>query len=504
MENEVDIIIPFMDVVFMTIGLIYLGIAAMMALGMWKYYIGKLFSIQLFLIAIALLADFFVGDITRFPMNVLLIASNICLFCVIARITSLYQGKMFKILISLHVLLSVIQVIISRLAGGSLLFQNYIITFLMVVILFISNYKNVTKYSKKQIKVLLKSLTIGIFLYVVLSFVNILEISSSNENIIGFEQSEIIEKVNEDEQETFMGIQLNEDSSLPVIAFAIVTFRIFYILIKKEYFASEVAYWINKIIKSIILLAVLNLIIATYYFMGPIIGAFIINGIIVWTMLCSNFGNSIGNKIQNEVVILEENKHTLAMYLHDEILQDVFAIKNTINIERKVEEKLSALVDKIRNLSNNLFPLIVENIGLNRSLIIYVDELRRNHNIEFDYEFNCLPEMLELHLETALYRSVKELVNNAIKHAEAKVISIIIKSDKGVLWATVKDNGIGFEVPEISDLILRKSMGLYSVYKQSRDLGGQFKLYSSLDNGTECTLKLPLEGYHENHKYLSN
>lgn len=494
--NNTDIVIPILDVVFMTMGLIYLGIAAMMALGMWKYYIGKLFSMQLFLIAVALLAILYIGDMTRFPMNVLLIASNLCLFCVIARLTGLHQGKLFKSLIIMHIILSGAQVVINVIVipkrnGDSLLFSNYIVTFLMVLILLVCNYTKVSVHSKKQIKSLIKSLTIGILLYIILSVVNILEISPSYENKFKLEQYVIMVEESEEGQETFLGIQLNRNPSLPVIVFTIVIYRIFFILIKKEYFASEVAFWINKIVKSIILLMILNLFIALY-FMGSVEAGFMINGILIWTMFSNNYISSVGSKSQKEMVIMEEDKHTLAMHLHDEILQDLFAIKNTVNIDSNVEEKLTILVGKIRNLSNDLFPLIVENVGLNRSFQIYIDELRRAHNIEFDYEFICLHNVIELHLEIALYRSVKELVNNAIKHANATVISIVIDSEKNVLCATVRDNGKGFEVPEISELILRKSMGLYSIYKQSRDFGGQFMLYSSLDNGTECIIKLPL------------
>ncbi|MFP3153440.1 ATP-binding protein [Lachnospiraceae bacterium ZAX-1] len=494
-DEEAGIVIPILDIVFMDMGLIYFGIAAMMVWGMWGYYIGKIFSVQLFLTAIALLADFYIGDMAGWPRNVLLIAGNICMLCVIARITGLHQGKAFKILISLYSILSVAQMAYSvaenaKKTGAGFLFANYMLAFLAVIGLFGCSYQYVSECLKKQMKALMKSLTIGMLLYVILLSVNIIEISSPHENEIRFFQSTSTWEETKDEPETFMGIQLNENTSLPAIAFAIVTFRILFMMIKKEYFVSEVAYWIHKTVKSIILLMVFN-VIAAIHFNGSVIGIFMVNGILVWVMAGSGYKSPAG-KHQNEIAVLEEGKHTLAMYLHDEILQDVFVIKNTVNIDQNAEEKLAALVGKIRKLSNDLFPLIVENIGLNRSLELYVDELRRNHNIEFDYVYNCPQTVMELNLETVFYRSVKELVNNAVKHAKATMISVVIESDQSDLWATVRDNGVGFEVPEIKDLIMKKSMGMYSIYKQSRDLGGQFKLYSSLGNGTTCTVKLPL------------
>lgn len=491
-----EVAIPIANIVFMTIGLIYLGIAVMMSMGMWKYYIGKLFSIQLFLIGAALIVNFYVGDMTRLPMNILLIASNVCLYGVIGRITGLYQGQLFKTLMIIHIMISILQMLNScvELIAGQfdryILPGNYIITFFVVLILLAGNYRKVSKYSKNQIKVLMRSLTIGIILYCILSVVNTFELSSSDENTFII-QNEMTEEEDGSADLLVHGNDTSTNSSLPAIVFAIVTFRILYILIRKEYFASEIAFWINKVVKYIIVIVVINLIIAIY-FTGSMIGVFISNAIFVGVLIFTSYEYLVGDKSQREIRILEEDRHTLAMYLHDEILQDVFAVKNTANIDRAVEEKLTTLVGKIRNLSNDLFPLIVENVGLNKSLEIYISDLRKEKIIEFDYEYNCEVGILELHLETTLYRNVKELVNNAIKHAEATKISIAISADKNGVLATVVDDGKGFEVPALSELIIRKSMGLYSIYKQSKDLGGEFKLYSSKNTGTECTIKLPL------------
>lgn len=492
-ENEA-IAISLVDMSYMTIGLVYIGIAAMMAFGIWKYHIGKIFSIQLFLTGIALIINYYASDEAWLSVNLLLVASNICLYIVVGRITGLYQGLFFKILGFVYILIVVYQIsdgctdVFAGSYTGKTLLINYIITFFTVIVLLVRNYNKVSKYSKDQIKLLLRSLTIGIVLYCVLSVISIVDISPSYENIFVIEDET---NVTESYDDSIPAIATNANSTLPPIAFSVVIFRIFFILIKKEYFVSEVTFWINKTVKHIVLIVVLNLIIALY-FSGSLIGTYLINILFMINIVYSGKEYMTVGKSQRENKILEDDRYTLAMYLHDEILQDVFAIRNTSNIDMSAEEKFTVLISKIRNLSNNLFPLIVENVGLDRSLQIYINDLRKSVNIEFNYEYYCTPGSLELRYETALYRIVKELINNAVKHSQATKISIIISNDLNVVRATIVDNGVGFEVPELSELIVQNSMGLYSVYKQSKELEGQFKLYSSKNTGTECTIQLPL------------
>lgn len=99
---------------------------------------------------------------------------------------------------------------------------------------------------------------------------------------------------------------------------------------------------------------------------------------------------------------------------------------------------------------------------------------------------------LEENTRLLLFRSVRELMINVAKHAQAKNLSIDIKRKKEMLEITVLDDGIGFDYD--SDLIQLKSnsYGLFSIQERVADMGGEFTVNSEQGIGTNVKITIPL------------
>jgi signal transduction histidine kinase len=99
-------------------------------------------------------------------------------------------------------------------------------------------------------------------------------------------------------------------------------------------------------------------------------------------------------------------------------------------------------------------------------------------------------ERLENSLELSLFRTVQELVANAIKHAEATKLNIQLTQHEDNLNIIVEDNGIGFDRSTIGKT--KTGMGLTNIEKRIEHLEGTFTVDSVLGKGTSILIDIPV------------
>ena len=92
---------------------------------------------------------------------------------------------------------------------------------------------------------------------------------------------------------------------------------------------------------------------------------------------------------------------------------------------------------------------------------------------------------LNSHLEVLIYRCAYELVNNAVKYADASVIRVQLMIDDGVMSLTVYDDGIGFDPAAISS-----GTGFDNIRSRISTYNGRLSIHSSPGNGTEVSIEI--------------
>jgi len=207
---------------------------------------------------------------------------------------------------------------------------------------------------------------------------------------------------------------------------------------------------------------------------------------------------------------IEEVRGQIARELHDELGQQVTAIKSlgqamalrakgvdahTENAARMVIESADAIYEEVHQLVSQLRPLALDRFGLQDALQDLVEDARSRHpDTRIDLHLHTPLEDMESSLATATYRIVQESLNNALRHAQASQITILLSALDHQLHIDVSDNGMG-ATPDWAD---SGQFGVIGMRERAQGLGGSFRFESLQPSGVRVWAVLPL-GHNPTH-----
>jgi len=224
---------------------------------------------------------------------------------------------------------------------------------------------------------------------------------------------------------------------------------------------------------------------------------------------------NIRRKLIETIIQTEEaERHRIAKDLHDEIGPLISAIKIylTAFLESTSQEKKDRLAEEmglivkdmielVKNISNDMSPHILVNFGLLAAIQNIADLFSKNIRVHIGSSVgNCrFPGVVE----SVIYRIVKELINNTIKHASASDIFLELTYMDGELTCAYRDNGIGFDWPRYQAAQM-KGMGLNNIQSRIQSLGGTCQIYSAAGKGFKIILTLKTASIHVDSKETYN
>jgi PAS domain S-box-containing protein len=205
-----------------------------------------------------------------------------------------------------------------------------------------------------------------------------------------------------------------------------------------------------------------------------------------------------------EVQELERRK--LARELHDEVGQILTAIKINLQTAKKVAELKTTphldesveLVDdvltRVRNLSLDLRPSMLDDLGLVPALRWYVDKQSRRTGLQVNISAEVAGKRFSPEIEITCYRILQEAVNNVIKHAEANKLNVELWNTEGELHLRIVDNGAGFNVYSAMRRALNgESTGILGMQERVELVGGKLRLNSKKGAGTDIHAIFPVD-----------
>lgn len=144
-------------------------------------------------------------------------------------------------------------------------------------------------------------------------------------------------------------------------------------------------------------------------------------------------------------------------------------------------------ITEMRRVAHNLMPETLMHYGLRTALNDFIKQVAPEGSPLI--RFNTFGEDLRFgkELEITVYRVTQELVTNAVKHAQAKLIDIQLFTESERICVQVIDNGMGFD-PEKLDPS-KKGNGLKNIQDRVTAFNGQFEILSQPGKGTECTME---------------
>ncbi len=204
--------------------------------------------------------------------------------------------------------------------------------------------------------------------------------------------------------------------------------------------------------------------------------------------------------------IQEQSSRHLARELHDEIGQTLTAVKFSLQNMAKTDnslnpsipmaqtiEMVSSLLERIRSLSLDLRPSLLDDLGLEPALRSFARRQAKLGQFEIDLSFALPKQRLEQDMETTCYRIFQEGLTNILKYASASEVWIRVSTDDHSLYGYLADNGGGFDVDAALDkAIAGHSTGLLSMQERAMLMGGRLRIESATVTGTRYYLELPL------------
>jgi signal transduction histidine kinase len=204
----------------------------------------------------------------------------------------------------------------------------------------------------------------------------------------------------------------------------------------------------------------------------------------------------------------EAERQHIARELHDEIGQVLTAVKmNLQSIQRSSSDAawvppLAESVDivdealgRVRELSIELRPSLLDDLGLSAALRWYVDRYAQRTGIRAEV-INGFEEdsRLPRDLETACFRIAQEALTNVARHARAERVSICLERSRERVLLSIIDDGVGFNVETLfHSASVVAALGLRGMEERALAVSGKIEIESALTRGTSIRATFPLK-----------
>jgi PAS domain S-box-containing protein len=196
----------------------------------------------------------------------------------------------------------------------------------------------------------------------------------------------------------------------------------------------------------------------------------------------------------------ERERRRLAVDLHDGLSQTIALTQIKVAALRaSLDGKLTNALDEIeelidqtnqaaRSISFELSPPVLHDLGLQPALQWLVENIQSRYGIAIALEDDGAPTPTDEKTRVILFRSIRELLINAAKHAGARRVRLRLRRRAGQWRASVEDDGVGMD-PNVGQV---RGSGLISIHERLSHVGGSMHIASAPGRGTTIDLCVPL------------
>ncbi len=196
--------------------------------------------------------------------------------------------------------------------------------------------------------------------------------------------------------------------------------------------------------------------------------------------------------------IQEAQRRSIALELHDEIGQALTVLGLQLNYARAatddpqlrsaLDEALAtceATLERVRALSLDLRPPLLDELGLEAALRWYVEHQAQRWGITTRIETDAVGARVSPEIATACFRIAQEGLTNTVRHASAKSVSVSLRLRDDELSLAIEDDGMGFDVPAARERSRKgESLGLLGMQDRAMLTGGRLDIASAPGRGT--------------------
>ena len=198
----------------------------------------------------------------------------------------------------------------------------------------------------------------------------------------------------------------------------------------------------------------------------------------------------------------QTERKRIRQILHDDLRQTIFAARMrmdhlreeaSLNAEQeglatRAIELLDEGVEKTRTLSSELDPPVRDQ-SLRDALEWLSTQMEESYELAVEVETDDAVRTTDDHLRVLLFRLVRELLFNVVKHAEVEAARVVVLEREDGLQLVVEDEGSGFDPSELDDQ--GAGLGLVNVRERIQMIGGELRVDSAPGEGTRVTICVP-------------
>ncbi|MFN2421731.1 MAG: PAS domain S-box protein [Gemmatimonadota bacterium] len=199
------------------------------------------------------------------------------------------------------------------------------------------------------------------------------------------------------------------------------------------------------------------------------------------------------------VAVREEERGRISRDIHDDLGQNLTALKMDLAYLHGSEEVRDEAVDRmnqilddtirrVREIASELRPPVLDDVGLSGAIEWAVAEFQKRSGIACFVRIEGA-ERLDESRSTALFRILQEALANVARHAGASRGSVFLTKYPNAITLEVQDDGKG--VPE-GVLVGRQSLGILGMRERAESCGGELDIESQPGQGTTVRVRLPV------------
>jgi PAS domain S-box-containing protein len=211
--------------------------------------------------------------------------------------------------------------------------------------------------------------------------------------------------------------------------------------------------------------------------------------------------------LASELSLTEEReRRRLATVLHDQIAQLLVVAKGKFekiqestlyrSFAKPMEEIRRLIEESIRytrSLVFELSPPILYELGFEPAMEWLAEHMQQQYGLVVEVEDDNHPKPLDNEARVLLFRAVRELLFNVLKHAQASCVRVCMRRDGEHLRVIVEDNGVGFAADQVGASSGKmEGFGLFSIRERLNYFGGRMEIESTPGEVTRVILSFPL------------
>lgn len=206
--------------------------------------------------------------------------------------------------------------------------------------------------------------------------------------------------------------------------------------------------------------------------------------------------------------VQEEERKRISRELHDETGQYLTAVAVELRLMDSTENitEIRELTSTVRGMINSVLksqkelvwelrPGFLNDLGLEETVGQHIIKHLIQLGVNADLEVHNMEKVnLPSDVATNVFRIIQEAATNAVKHAKARNVSVVLERNGDFFLAVIEDDGFGFEVEKtLASSLTEQKFGLFGMKERAALIDGELTIESKPSDGTTVYLKVPLK-----------